>query len=229
MKKTPLLSMLLIAACGGSSKDSTTPQPAVAETEETPDMAAMANPAAPMPPPVEQTEPTTGEPTDPMKPIETAPPVQVEPPEQQTTTAVAMLTTVKDGKDAGMVTFELGESNQITIRGEFNNLTPGPHALYIHEGGDCNDGGKKIGKHLDPTRSKHGPPSSATRHAGDFGDIIADKAGNATFEMTTDSLSFEPGRADTLTGRAIVVHIKKDSKSGNAGGALACGVITMKP
>jgi Cu-Zn family superoxide dismutase len=218
MKNTGMLCAFLLAACGGSSKDGSTTPPPVAESSETEELAAMANPERPAP--VEELEPLPAE----------ASPVQVEPPMPAApTTAVAMLTTVKGGADAGMVTFELGEGNQITIRGEFNNLTPGAHALYIHEGGDCADGGKKIGKHLDPTRSKHGPPSSGTRHAGDFGDITADKAGNATFEMTTDSLSMEPGRADTLTGRAIVVHVKKDSKSGDAGGALACGVITMKP
>lgn len=222
MKNTGMLCAFLLAACGGSSKDSSTTPPPVAESSEVEELAPMANPDQGIEPadPVENLEPVEAQ----------APPVQVEPPAPAApTTAVAMLTLVKDGTDAGMVTFELGENNQITIRGEFNNLTPGPHALYIHEGGDCADGGKKIGKHLDPTKSKHGPPSSATRHAGDFGDIVADKAGTAAFEMTTDSLSMEPGRADTLTGRTLVVHVKKDNKSGNAGGALACGVITMKP
>lgn len=222
MKNTGMLCAFLLAACGGSSKDSSTTPPPVAESSETEELAPMANPDR-------TTELPPETPLDsPIDDLEAAP-VQVEAPIAEPTTAVALLTTVKDGRDAGMVTFELGENNQIAIRGEFNNLTPGPHALYIHEGGDCADGGKKIGKHLDPTKSKHGPPSSATRHAGDFGDIIADKAGNAAFDMTTDSLSMEPGRADTLTGRAIVVHNKKDSKSGNAGGPLACGVITMKP
>jgi Cu/Zn superoxide dismutase len=46
--------------------------------------------------------------------------------------------------------------------------------------------------------------------------------------MSKDSLSFEPGRADTITGRAIVVHAKADNAKGNAGAPIACGVISAR-
>ena len=94
--------------------------------------------------------------------------------------------------------------------------------------GDCSNKGRKVGKHLDPTKQKHGPPASSTRHAGDFGNIEIAKDGTGTFQMNTDSLSFEAGRADTVTGRAIVVHAKADHAKGNAGLPIACGVITAR-
>jgi Cu-Zn family superoxide dismutase len=219
MKKTGLLCVSLLAAlaaCGGSSKSQpTTPSSDIATaSSESSDLPPMANPA---PPPPSQAEPA--------EPMPAVPPAEMTPPPAPApTVAIAMLTTVKDGKDVGMLTFELGENNQITMTGEFNGLPAGPRAIYVHEGGDC----KKIGGHLNPTSAKHGPPASATRHAGDFGNIEVDKSGNATFSMVTDSLSFEPGRADTITGRTVVIHAKKDDKKGSGGAPLACGVINLR-
>jgi len=86
-----------------------------------------------------------------------------------------------------------------------------------------------VGGHLNPTKAKHGPPSSANRHAGDFGNLTADEEGNATFSMTTDSVTMEEGRADSILGRAIAIHAKKDDKKGSGGPVLACGVITLQP
>jgi superoxide dismutase, Cu-Zn family len=223
MKKTGLLCVSLLAAlaaCGGSGKSSQSTTPAsdvAAASSENSDLPPMANPA---PPPPSQAEPA--EPTPAVPPAEMTPEPMTPPPAQNV--AIAMLTTVKDGKDVGMMTFELGENNQITMTGEFNGLPPGPKAIYVHEGGDC----KKIGGHLNPTSAKHGPPSSSERHAGDFGNIEVDKGGTATFSMMTDSLSFEAGRADTITGRTLVIHAKKDDKKGSGGAALACGVINMR-
>lgn len=218
MKKTGLLCVSLIAAlaaCGGSSKPSPSTTPAqdvsaASSENSTADLPPMANPA----PPPSQAEPA-----------EAAPPAEMAPtPPAPAQVAIAMLTSIKGKKDVGMLTFELGENNQITMTGEFNGLPPGERAIYIHEGADC----KKPGGHLNPTKAKHGPPASAERHAGDFGNITVDKSGNATFSMVTDSLSFEAGRADTLTGRAVVIHAKADDKRGSAGAALACGVINMR-
>jgi Cu-Zn family superoxide dismutase len=217
MKKTGILALSLVAAlaaCGGSSKSKpTTPASDIAAASSetsTAELPPMANPSPP--PPADEEKPMPAE----------APPVEVAPPPP--TVAIAMLTTVKGQKDVGMLTFELGENNQITISGELTGLPKGPHAIYIHEGSDC----AKVGGHLNPTSAKHGPPASSERHAGDFGDVTADKSGAATFSMVTDSLSFEAGRADTLTGRTVVIHAKKDDKKGSGGAALACGVINLR-
>jgi len=190
----------------------------------------MANPS-PSPPPSTKgpMKPPPDEPRVPPVAEESPTPVQAEPatpaaPRQ----ALAMLTAVKNGEDVGTVSFELGSDNVIVIQGDFHDLPPGKHAFYIYENGDCSNKAKKIGKHLDPTNQKHGPPASSKRHAGDFGNIVIAKDGTGTFQMNTDSLSFEPGRADTLTGRALVVHAKADNTRGNAGAPIACGVISAR-
>jgi Cu-Zn family superoxide dismutase len=232
MKRTGMLCALVLAACGGTQK-STTQQPLAATSEEA-SMQAMANPS---PPP--KTGPMTpagddktkdddqmAPPTDDSAQAPEGTPAQVDSPKPSSapTQAIAMMTTLKDGKDVGTVSFELGSDNVVVIQGDFHDLPKGKHAFYIHEGSDC----KKLGAHLDPTKQKHGPPSSATRHAGDFGNVEIAKDGTGQFQMSTDSLSFEAGRADTLTGRVLVVHAKADNRAGNAGPAIACGVISQR-
>lgn len=232
MKRTGMFLALVLAACGSSQKATTTP---IASDSEAASAEAMANPSPPpasgdpmkrgaddqlVPPVEEETPPVADTP---------AVPAQAEPPKPAAPQgALAMLTAVKDGKDVGTVSFELGTDNVIVIQGDFHDLPAGKHAIYIYENGDCSGKGKKIGKHLDPTKQKHGPPSSATRHAGDFGNIEIAKEGTGTFQMSTDSLSFELGRADTITSRAIVIHAKADNAKGNAGAPIACGVISAR-
>ncbi len=124
------------------------------------------------------------------------------------------------------------DGNKVVLRGTFTGLKPGKHGIHIHEKGDC--GGKdakNAGAHFNPTKAKHGPPESGNRHAGDFGNLLADKEGNATFEMITDSLTVAPG-PDSVAGRAVVIHKTKDDgktqPSGASGPPIACGVIEVK-
>jgi Cu-Zn family superoxide dismutase len=137
----------------------------------------------------------------------------------------------KEGTPVGTITFDQN-GKTVVMKGTFTGLKPGKHGFHIHEKGDC--GGKdakNAGTHFNPTKAKHGPPESGMRHAGDFGNLIADKEGNATFEMTTDSLTVTPG-VDSIANRAIVIHSKEDNgktqPSGASGTPIACGVIEVK-
>lgn len=223
MNRIGYLAVLLLAACGGSSKPApATPTEPVATDNELPPTGmelASRSPTEPMP--TSGPEETLPKPP-PTEDIATppAPPAPAK--------ATATLTSLKTGEEVGTVSFELGDNNMLTIRGSFQDLPPGAHAVYLHEGKDCGNKAKNVGAHLNPTNSKHGPPSSSTRHAGDFGNIDVDKTGAASFLMNTDSLSMEPGRADTLTERTIVIYAKKDTGRGTAGAPLACGVITRQ-
>ena len=143
----------------------------------------------------------------------------------------AINTLGEKGTAVGTLSFDQ-DGNKVTMKGTFTGLKPGKHGFHIHEKGDC--GGKdakNAGPHFNPSKAKHGPPESAMRHAGDFGNIVADKDGNATFEMTTDSITGAPG-PDSVAGRAVVIHSKADDgktqPSGASGTPSACGVIAVK-
>lgn len=205
----------LAAACGGKAKpapERAMPPEAVNESlpaEEQPTMVVAGADQEPTPPPADET------PAEPMAP----PPV----------VAIADVKATADDSVMGAITFEqAADGGMITISGQFTGLKPGKHAIYIHEQGDCSGKGKKIGTHLNPTKAKHGPPSSGMRHAGDFGNVEADDTGTASFSMQTDSVSMVADRPDSVIGRSVVIHAKADDKKGSGGAPVACGVIGLK-
>ena len=197
------VALILGLGCGGSSSQqaSTVPEPPAAS----PTTVEVTGPVAVVPAPM---------PSEPVAP----PAVRAE----------AELKAVVGASTFGTVTFEqLG--SKVFVVGHFTGLRPGMHGFYVHENGDC--GGKlasNAGAHFNPSKLKHGPIGASVRHVGDFGNLMVDKDGNATFEMTTDSLTL-PAGPDSVVGRAIVIHARKDDgktqPSGSAGPAVACGVI----
>jgi len=226
MKKIGMLFVctLLAAACGGSNgggaKAPTHTATAPARTEA-PTYASKTPAPAPEPAPMPEQAP--GQPTTPAAPVAPAPA-----PAPAASVATAELKSVKDGSSMGTVTFQRDEGGTITITGDFTGLkAKSVHAFYIHENGDCSNKAKKVGKHLNPTHVKHGPPASSTRHAGDFGNLTADETGHASFSMQTDSVTMEGDRPDSIVNRSIVIHASKDDKRGSGGAPLACGVITV--
>ena len=217
MRTTATLLLLTAIGCGGARENSREPTTTTASASEPAEPAAAA-PAETTAPPAASEPAAADTASAPAAPSETAPAGEV---------ARAELKLTSGDKSLGTMTFQRS-GNTVTIEGQFSGFKKGQHALYIHDKGDCSDKGRKIGGHLNPTKAKHGPPASAMRHAGDFGDVTFDKDGNATFSMTTDSITLEPGGADSVVGRAVVLHARKDNAKGNAGSVIACGVVTLE-
>jgi len=140
--------------------------------------------------------------------------------------ARAELATVRSGNAIGTVTFEQ-EGDVVTIAGTFEGIKAGLHGLQIREGNSCGKRGREAGGHFNPTGSKHGPPSSAERHAGDLGNVEVSDDGRASYEISTDSLTVTTG-ADSVVGRTLVLTARKDTgkrADGGAGAVIACSVI----
>ena len=66
-----------------------------------------------------------------------------------------------------------------------------------------------------------------SRHAGDMGNIEADKDGHATLDYVDRTITLSGERS--IIGHAVIVHEKEDDlktqPTGNAGARVACGVI----
>ncbi len=122
---------------------------------------------------------------------------------------------------------------EVHITGELSNLAPGLHGFHIHENGVC-DGkdAASAGPHFNPKSGKHGGPTDEMqhRHAGDLGNITADKDGKAKIEIKDTLLSLS-GESSILN-RSVIVHEKADDlksdPSGNSGARIGCGVIVKK-
>jgi Cu-Zn family superoxide dismutase len=121
----------------------------------------------------------------------------------------------------------------VRVVANVSGLSPGKHGFHIHDSGDCSAPDASSAKgHFNPTGMKHGGPNDAERHAGDFGNIVADASGNAKFETVDNHISFDG--PNSIVGKGVIVHEKEDDlKSqqptpGNAGKRVACGSIQIK-
>lgn len=146
-------------------------------------------------------------------------------------TAVATLSPTAGNTAQGTVTLmQLGDGST-QVRVNLTSVPPGTHGFHIHEKGDCGDNGNAAGGHFNPAGTMHGSPDAMPHHAGDFGNVTADANGVVRSEFTTHSASLEDG-ASSAIGKAIILHANPDDlktqPTGNAGGRIACGVITLQ-
>ncbi|KRG46893.1 superoxide dismutase [Stenotrophomonas panacihumi] len=135
----------------------------------------------------------------------------------------------------GSVTFKVVDG-ALRVSGQLSGLKPNSeHGFHIHEKGDCSaPDGSSAGGHFNPAQSQHGNVSADPHHGGDMPNITADAQGNATIDGPVSS-NVNIGKGDDfdISGHAVIVHADPDDyktqPTGNAGGRLACGVITTTP
>ena len=107
-------------------------------------------------------------------------------------------------------------------------LTPGIHAVHIHEKGDCSStDGSSAGGHWNPTNHDHGKFSSETFHMGDIGNLNADKEGTARLLFKTDKWCIGcKDETKNIVGKSLIIHAGRDDfktqPTGNAGGRVGC-------
>ena len=124
------------------------------------------------------------------------------------------------------------KDNGLSVQAIAVNLTPGKHGLHIHENGSCDDAGKAAGGHFNPDKVMHGyMPKDGMEHAhpGDMGNIEADAQGRAALMVFLPGVTLAEGKY-AVAGKSVIVHEKEDDLSqptGNAGGRVGCGVITL--
>lgn len=141
--------------------------------------------------------------------------------------AIALLAPTKGSTVSGVVTFEVVE-NGVRVVADVKGLTPGKHGFHVHDYGDCSaDDAGSAGGHFNPSAMLHSMPTSEKRHAGDMGNLEADKDGKAHLDYVDMAMTLTGEQ--TIVGRAVIVHEKEDDlktqPTGAAGARLACGVI----
>ncbi len=209
MKRT-LCSFVLASAlfaCGGKSK----PDPAPTTPEAPTTAVEPAPPAA---------EPVAPEPAKAPEP----------PPAPKT--AKAELAPASKSKVKGTIEFKEVDGG-VEVTANVEGLKAGDHAYHVHEKGDCSaPDATSAGGHFNPSNHKHGAPDAEEHHEGDFGNLTAGKDGKATKTFVMKGITLADGPT-SIVGKGFIVHEKKDDfktqPTGNAGGRIACGVITLTP
>jgi len=132
----------------------------------------------------------------------------------------------------GTVTFTEGDG-KVRMHGTFSGLTPGEHAIHLHETADCSAAdGTSTGGHWNPTSEPHGEWGAETGyHKGDIGNFTADADGSAMVHFETDQWCMGCGDPNKdILGKAVIVHQGTDDftsqPSGAAGARISCtGVV----
>jgi Cu-Zn family superoxide dismutase len=148
------------------------------------------------------------------------------------THAIAVLHPTEGSQVRGTVTFieeNAGIAGHfVKITAELEGLTPGKHAIHLHEFGDCGEkDASTAGGHYNPFNKEHGAPNSDERHLGDLGNIKANSNGIAYTEWSDTKISLSGPYS--IIGHSLVVHAGEDDfitqPSGNAGARIACGIV----
>jgi Cu-Zn family superoxide dismutase len=138
----------------------------------------------------------------------------------------------------GYVTFiQDSPSTPVKINGNIKNLSEGKHGFHVHKYGnllktDCT----KCGGHFNPNNNTHGGRNAIKSHAGDLGNIIANKLGISKFHFKSDKMTLYGKHS--IFGRSIVIHADPDDlgfggfkdslTTGHAGARLDCAVIGIQ-
>ncbi|PKA83875.1 Cu-Zn family superoxide dismutase [Ulvibacter sp. MAR_2010_11] len=120
----------------------------------------------------------------------------------------------------------------VAMEATLEGLTPGVHAIHIHEKADCSAAdGTSTGGHWNPTFAQHGKwGATEGYHRGDIGNFKVGEDGKGFISMQTNEWCIGcDDETKNIVGKAIIVHQGEDDfvtqPTGDAGGRVSCGGI----
>lgn len=150
---------------------------------------------------------------------------------EQEQTIKVQLSAKSNSNVTGEIVF-IQKENSVIMTASLQGLTPGEHAIHLHETSDCSsDDATSTGGHWNPKDKPHGKwGDEKGYHRGDIGNLTADADGNATLTFETNQWAIGgTDKTKNIIGRGIIVHQEADDfttqPTGAAGARVACGEI----
>ena len=150
-------------------------------------------------------------------------PAKEDAPEKKGAMGVARVAPKNGSTVRGLISFtQVGD--KVSVAGQFFELFPGAHSLYIHTIGNCSS---LNAASAGPVWNV--PGNTNKRPTGALPELFAGTEGHAEISMSLRTLSVGTGRPDDVIGRSVVVHADVDpdpkAEFGVRNGWIACGVI----
>ena len=122
----------------------------------------------------------------------------------------------------GLISFTQA-GDKVAVAGDFYELTPGSHSIYIHEEGNCSS----------RNAASAGPvwnlPGNAGKRTGALPNVFAGPSGRAQVVVSLPMISVGTGKADDVIGHAVVLYADVDpdprAQFGVPNNRIACGVV----
>lgn len=124
----------------------------------------------------------------------------------------------------------------VTVMVSVANLTPGKHAVHIHEVGACAPTCAAAASHVDLGPFGNNLPVTANHpyHSGDLVNLTIGSRGTGSMSHMTSRIALTPGKLSIFDqdGAAVVIHALPDTYCPDpsdpncaGGGRVACGVL----
>jgi superoxide dismutase, Cu-Zn family len=159
---------------------------------------------------------------------------------QEVPRARATINSCTDGSVVGSATLIEVPSSEgvkdVTVLVSVSNLTPGKHAVHIHEVGACTPTCAAAGSHLDLGPFGHNVPVTANHpyHSGDLINVAVGSSGNGFMTHVSSRIAVSDGKLSIFDadGASVIIHALPDTYCADpsdpncaGGGRVACGVL----